>query len=1098
MNPNEISAGPDDTGLDRREFLRLSSTLAAAGALASAGCQPPQEATIPFHDMPESLVDGMGRARFFHTVIDGSPVAIKTREGRPILVVPAPDDASGRGASVRHHAALMDLYDPDRATGPLSVRRGQGAPVASSWAAIGPDVASRLKAAGAKAVLLTGPVSSPAIAGAIAAIAARTGLRHVVWSPLESDAAGLAWRQAFGDARVARPRLDKADLIVGLGAEFLDRPEEGFERDFAARRTPDQSGGGMSRFVQLEGRLTLTGANADRRIRVRDSQLAAVGAALAHELIVARKLGPLAAIAEVGAALAPFAIDAVAKQAGLDAAALKGLAGELAAAAGKALVVAGGSAGASASGPAIELAAVLINTAVGAFDAGLFDQSATTGAAAGGAAALAALAAEMLAGKIDVLLVAGVNPVYDAPAFAGPAPAAFADAMKKVPFVVSLNDRLDETSLLADLLAPASHPFECWADAALPNGALAVQQPVIQPLFDTRGLLDVLVEWGAAAGDPEALAAVNAAAAAIKAPPPAPATAAPAPNPSVAWHYLRAAWASRLALDPAAPAFDAAWNEVLRAGTWSASAPPLALAAGAATAGQAPATPPLAPAVGAATAGQVPVTPPLAPAIGAAAARQAVPGFRPASLGLLAVASAATSSALELQLYPHLALGDGRAGNNGWLHEFPDPITRITWGGALSIAPRRFDAMRLVNGDLVEIDAGHAKLVVPAYRHAGMHHDQVALPLGLGRAACGAIGNVIGPNAFPLRLLAGGRLLGAGLPVTIRKAEGNQPLAFAQGSDVIDRDRRPLVPATTLSAYEKDPRSGTEQQKGGPSAWSDHPYPNVRWAMAIDLSKCTGCGKCVIGCQAENNIPVVGRDGILRGREMSWMRIDRYYDAPRKDGQWDAEVWDGPLEVVEEPQTLFEPMLCQHCENAPCETVCPFVATMHSADGLNQQIYNRCTGTRYCANNCPFKVRRFNFWEYSKAQESSFFRWLLPTIARNAELNARSPMQMKNNPEVTVRSRGVMEKCSFCIQRIRAAASEATREGRKKDHFADGAVVPACMEACPTGAITFGDANAPGAKVAALAAHPRAMRLLDALGVKPSISYLTKVRNDKA
>jgi molybdopterin-containing oxidoreductase family iron-sulfur binding subunit len=469
----------------------------------------------------------------------------------------------------------------------------------------------------------------------------------------------------------------------------------------------------------------------------------------------------------------------------------------------------------------------------------------------------------------------------------------------------------------------------------------------------------------------------------------------------------------------------------------------------------------------------------------------------PAALALLGAPKTAPSG-LELQLYPHLALADGRGGNNGWLHELPDPITRITWGGALSMAPRRFDEMKLTNGDLVEVDAGHAKLVAPAYRHAGMHYNQVALPLGLGRAACGAIGVGVGPNAFPLRLLADSRLLAAGLPVTIRKVAGTEPLAFAQGSDVIDRRARPLVPTTTLSAYEKNPKSGTEQPASGRSAWPEHEYPKARWAMAIDLSKCNGCGKCVIGCQAENNVPIVGRRGILDGREMSWMRIDRYYDAPKKDGEWDAVVWDGPLDVVEEPQTLFEPMLCQHCENAPCETVCPFVATMHSQDGLNQQIYNRCVGTRYCANNCPFKVRRFNFWEYSKRQESAFFRWLVPRIARNAELNTRSPMQMKNNPEVTVRSRGVMEKCSFCIQRIRGATAQATREGKKKDHLPDGAVVPACMEACPTGAITFGDVNASGSRVAALATHPRAMRLLDALGVKPSISYLTKVRNDKA
>ncbi|MCU0251414.1 MAG: 4Fe-4S dicluster domain-containing protein [Vicinamibacterales bacterium] len=1080
MNPNEISARPDTPGMDRREFLRVGGALAAAGALASAGCQVPQEATIPFHDMPENLVDGIGRARFFHTVLDGSPVVVKTREGRPILVTPSQDDASGRGLSVRHHAALMDLYDPDRAAGPLSVRRGKGAPVASGWAAISPDVVSRLKTAGTKAVLLTGPIDSPSLSAAIAGLTAQTGLRHVAWSPIESDAASVAWREAFGGGRIARPRLDRADLIVGLGAEFLDRPEDGLEREFAARRSPDgpatgpsagaadgsRGEGGMSRFVQLEGRLTLTGANADRRIRVRDSHLARVAAALAHELIVVRRLGPLAADAEVGKVLAPFAIDAVAAQAGLGAEVLKALAGELAAASGRALVVAGGSSGASASGPAIELASLILNITLGAFDAGLLDEAAAAERFTGGGAALSALVEEMAAGRVEMLIVAGVNPAYDAPAFAkasaelAPDSSKFAEALAKVPFVVSLNDRLDETSLLADMLAPTSHPFECWGDASLPNSLAAIQQPVIQPLHDTRGVLDVLVEWGAAAGDPAAFAAVTAAAAsAAKAP--LPATAAPATSPSAAWHYLRAAWGARLALDPATPAFEAAWNEVLRAGQWG----PSAFAA---------------------------------PAAASARPASATRTIASSAFSMLAALEAGASAGLELQLYPHFALADGRGGNNGWLNELPDPITRITWGGALSIAPRRFDEMKIASGDLVEIDAGHAKVVAPAYRHAGMHYDQVALPLGLGRTACGAIGAGVGPNAYPLRRFAAGRVISAGLPVTIRKVDGNEALAFGQGSDVIDRDRRPLVPVTTLSAYEQNPKAGTEQQHGGPSIWSGHEFPSARWAMAIDLSKCNGCGKCVIGCQAENNIPVVGRQGMLDGREMSWMRIDRYYDAPKKDGQWDADVWDGPLEVVEDPQTLFEPMLCQHCENAPCETVCPFVATMHSADGLNQQIYNRCVGTRYCANNCPFKVRRYNFWEMSKKQESAFFRWLVPRIARNAELNTRVPMQMKNNPEVTVRSRGVMEKCSFCIQRIRAAASEAVREGRSKDHFPDGAVVPACMEACPTGAITFGDVNHPGSRVAALAAHPRAMRLLDALGVKPSISYLTKVRHDKA
>jgi Fe-S-cluster-containing dehydrogenase component len=1034
----------DATRVDRREFLRLSSAVAAASALASTACQVPPEAVVPFHDMPESLVNGLGRARYFHTVLDHTPVRVRTREGRPILITAAANDPSGRGLTLRHHAALMDLYDPDRARGPLHVGRRSRLVVGTNWHAVNAEAVATLKAAGTRAVLLTAPLQSPALAAAIGGLSALTGLRHVTWSPLATDAAATAWSAAFGSSVVPRPRLDRATLIVGLGAEFLDRPADGLERDFAARRSPDQPAGGMSRFVQFEGRLTLTGANADRRIRVRDSRLATIGAALAHELVVVRHMGPLADDAALATALAPFAIERVAATIGVDAAVLEAVATELAGAAGRALVVAGGSASATDAGPALELAAIVLNLTLGALDAGLLDDTGGLPASAAGASGLAALVDEMRAGHVQALVVAGANPVYDAPAAL-----AVADALAAVPYILSLNDRLDETGERADRLAPMSHPFECWGDAALPRGVAAVQQPVIQPLFDTRGLLDVLVDWAAALGDPSARAAVNAATAPI--PLPLAATAERAVSTSVAWHYLRAAWAARLARDAASPAFDAAWNDVLRTGWWHGPVPDAA------------------------------------PRL-----------LQPAALGLFRALTSTAAPGLELQLYPHLALGDGRNANNGWLHELPDPITRITWGGALSIAPRRFDEMGLLNGDLVEVDAGHAKVVAPAYRHAGMHDEQVALPLGLGRTGCGPIGAGIGPNAFPLQQIAGRRLLAAGLAVTLRKVSGTEPLAVGQGSDVIDRAARPIVPTTTLSAYRANPAAGTEQTAGGRSAWPVHEYGKARWGMTIDLSRCNGCGKCVIGCQAENNIPVVGRHGMLDGREMSWIRIDRYYDAPKKDGGWDAEVWDGPLDVVEEPQTLFEPMLCQHCENAPCETVCPFSATMHSEDGLNQQIYNRCVGTRYCANNCPFKVRRFNYWELSKKQDSTFFRWLVPRIAKNAELNTREPMQMKNNPEVTVRSRGVMEKCSFCVQRIRAARAEATRDGRSPDHLPEGAVVPACMEACPTQAIIFGDLNAPGSRVAAQAAGPRAMRLLDAVGVKPSISYLTKVRNDQA
>ena len=1067
-------------GMNRRDFMRVGGTLAAATAISTSACKPPAETSVPFNERPEGL-RSLGKPRFYATIIDGAPVKVRTREGRPIGILPHAEDPSGRGQSVRTYASLLDLYDPDRAQGPLSLRRGKGARVKTGWNAVGTRVVKNLKARQGQTVLLTRPLSGPAELAVIKALGQAFGLRQVSYDPLANSAAGRAYEAVVGGDSLPRPRLDRAALVVGFGAEFIDRPEDGLERDFATRRDPDAADG-MSRFIQFEGRLTLTGANADKRVRVRDSHLPLLALALAKAMVVDQKVGPLASEAPLTAALAGHDLAGAANKTGVPLDFLKGLVTELLAARGKVILLAGGSASASAGGLALETAVAVLNQSLGAYDSPAFDEEMGGAVASPPITDMVDLVADMKADQVTTLLIAGPNPVYDAPAGLD-----FAGAMAKVKHIVSLNDRVDETSALADYLAPASHVLEAWGDAALGADLYSVQQPVIRPLYNTHGLFDVLISWAAAAGAKGSLAE------AADQTRPATRDGAPPELSSAAYYFIKNHWIRDIL--PGA----GAWQDALRQGWFKKAAPAPAPVAAAAPA-IVPATEGSDAAVIAASAapGARLAHPDTGEGDGISlAAVLRTKGFTPEAITLLKL-PASTSGELELQLYPHFALGDGRAGNNGWLLEFLDPITRLTWGGALSMAPRRFDEMKLKDGDLLEVEAGGRKLTLPAYRHAGMHQDQVAIPLGLGRTMAGEIGDEVGVNAFGMQQLVDGNVLRSGLAVTISKTGKHQELADGQGADVVDRKPRPIVPVTTLDAYNKDPRAGTEQVPGGPSAWPDHEYKGQRWGMAIDLSKCNGCGKCTLSCQAENNIPIVGRQGIIDGREMSWIRIDRYYDAPTKEGGWGDDVWDGPLEVVEEPKTLFEPMLCQHCENAPCETVCPFNATMHSEDGLNQQIYNRCVGTRYCANNCPFKVRRYNWFEYSSPRTSALFTAIFPLLKRHGALNTRGRMQMKNNPEVTVRSRGVMEKCSFCIQRLREARAEQARSGEDKNKIPDGAVVPACMECCPTDAIVFGDLNDPESRVSKLANAPRSMRLLDAVGVKPSISYLTKVRNDKA
>jgi molybdopterin-containing oxidoreductase family iron-sulfur binding subunit len=605
---------------------------------------------------------------------------------------------------------------------------------------------------------------------------------------------------------------------------------------------------------------------------------------------------------------------------------------------------------------------------------------------------------ELERGSVGVLVVHGANPVYD-----HPLGARFAAAMKRAGLAVVFAMHDNETSAHAGAVLPQGHPLEEWGDAEPVSGIVSVRQPVIAPFGNTRPLADSLLAW---AGE-----------------------AAVSPGP------IRKAWEASVfpRREGGAADFESFWNTALHDGY--AEVAPEAFG-------------------------------PME--FDAAALREAAPE-----------AGGSAAGDFTLELYPTVGLLDGRHAHNPWLQELPDPVTKAAWDNYASVSGETADRLGAEEGDVLKIEAGGIAIELPALIQPGQPAGVVCVALGYGRMGTERFadagpewieavptvgpGETVGKNAAPLMTVEGGYLGLHRRAVAVSLAGGRRPVASTQvhhSLHVPERlagkhdGRRPIVQETSFAAYAASPESGRFETHEPASMWPDaYAFPNHRWAMAVDLTACTGCSACVIGCQAENNIPVVGKDEVSRNREMTWLRIDRYYDE------------GGPLSVA------HQPMMCQHCEHAPCETVCPVLATVHSEEGLNQQVYNRCVGTRYCSNNCPYKVRRFNWFDYPRGGDME---------------------RLVLNPDVVVRERGVMEKCSFCVQRIQEGKIRAKAEGRA---VKDGEISPACEQSCPAQAIVFGDLNDPASRISALRKNPRFYRVLEDTGVGPSVGYMTLVRN---
>ena len=612
------------------------------------------------------------------------------------------------------------------------------------------------------------------------------------------------------------------------------------------------------------------------------------------------------------------------------------------------------------------------------------------------------LAAEMERGSVTTLLIMESNPAYTAPADLD-----FAGKLRKVPLSIHLGLFENETAGLCHWHIPAAHYLESWSDARAYDGTVTIVQPLIAPLYGGKTAHEML------------------------------AALSTAPQRS-SYEIVREHW--RTAGGSRDQDFERWWRKSLHDGLIEKSAlPARSFAVNTARIIAAEASSP-------ARAEQSKERPP------AASGNQSGGASEPAGSGPL----------LEIVFCPDPGIFDGRFANNAWLQELPKPLTKLTWDNAALLSPTTAKRLGLaqdagwrggnIHSDVVELRLQGRTVRAPICIVPGQADNTVALHLGYGRTRAGRVGSGIGCDAYRLR---SSDALWSGTGVELRRTGERYPLAVTQLHHNIQG--RDLVRAGTLEQFRKNPGFAhpSEHEGEAPSLYPKHEYPSRAWGMAIDLSLCVGCNACVAACQAENNIPVVGKSEVLRGREMHWLRIDSYFKGP-----------------PENPETYYEPVPCMHCEDAPCEVVCPVTATAHSAEGLNDMVYNRCVGTRYCSNNCPYKVRRFNFFQYSDWRTESL-----------------KPMR---NPDVTVRSRGVMEKCTYCVQRINRGRIEAELQGRP---IRDGDITTACQQACPSQAIVFGDINDSDSLVATRKASARNFSLLTELNTKPRTTYLAAIRN---
>jgi molybdopterin-containing oxidoreductase family iron-sulfur binding subunit len=1003
--PRQASEWDPSDEVGRRTFLKLmGASLALAGLTTSCVYQPPETA-VPFVRQPEDLVPG--KPLFFATAMPFPTGALgllaRSNEGRPTHVEGNPDHptsgtperpAEQRVASVDlfAQASILGLYDPDRSD---TVRfRGEVRPQTAFLADVRARLAELQSRQGAGLRFLTETVTSPTAAAQMKDILrAYPAAKWHLYEPAGGNSATVGAGLAFGEPVQTIYHFDRADRVVSLDSDFLAAvgANNRYARDFISRRRVAEGQTEMNRLYAVECAPTNTGAKADHRIAVRPSEMEPFALALASALGVAGISAPTSGVAHADK------IAAMAK--------------DLQGARGKSIVVAG-----EYQTPQVHALAHAMNAALGNVGQTVFYVEPIDANPVDQVQSLRELVRDIDAGQVEMLVIVGGNPVYNAPA-----DLAFTkERLDKIKapdgrdgLRIHLSLYYDETSELCHWHVPETHYLESWSDARAHDGTVSIIQPLIAPLYKGRTVHEFL------------------------------ATFTDAPEKS-SYDIVRSYWQTQITGD-----FESQWRKAVHDG--------------------------------------------VIPNTAAKAKTVSVRGdFATQSQAVDNQQSAISNQQLEIVFRPDPTIYDGRYANNGWLQELPKNLTKLTWDNAAHVSPRTarerfgFDENQLTykGGELmmpvVELKFQGRSVKAPVLVQPGVPDGVVLVHLGYGRTRAGQVGSTtldktVGFNAYTLRQ-SSMMSWGAGVEV----APTGEEYQLAQTQIHFQMEGRDIVRSSTLEEYlhgagdthrEAEPSAPLESGEGArqgegtevhaepgerDTLYTGYAYNGYKWGMSIDTTSCVGCSTCIVACQSENNIPVVGKEQVTRSREMHWLRVDAYFKGL-------AENPDG---------VYFMPVPCMHCENAPCEPVCPVNATVHDAEGTNNMVYNRCVGTRYCSNNCPYKVRRFNFLLYQ-------------------DFNTPS-LKLMRNPEVSVRSRGVMEKCSYCIQRIQYAKIETEKEGRQ---VRDGEIQTACQSACPTEAIVFGNLNDPNSRVSKLQAEKRSYGLLAELNTRPRTRYLSALRN---